>query len=114
MASYTSPIKLTEEEMKECKLILQNNLTMLRKTLFLSQTELGLRTGINRMRLSSIEQRKYLMSWDMFTSLFLVFMMNESTNLIITKKKLFPDKLFLFFQCKREYESIDDFIFCNK
>ena len=52
-------VTLTEEEIKEYKETLANNLVALRKMLYLSQTEFGNRTGISRIRLSMIECGKY-------------------------------------------------------
>ena len=54
-------VTLSEEEIKEYKETLANNLVALRKMLYLSQTEFGNRTGISRIRLSMIECGKYEM-----------------------------------------------------
>lgn len=104
-----SMVVLTEDEMKECKEILADNLVALRKMLYLSQTEFGNRTGISRIRLSMIECGKYEMTWSQFTSILLVFFMNRSTKQIIFRKKLFSDRLYAFLQCKHEDEDIDSF-----
>ena len=103
-------IELSEQEIKEYKAILAANLVMLRKMLYLSQSELGNRTGISRIRLSMIECGKYEMTWSQFTSILFVFFMNRSTKQIIIKKNLFPDKLYAYLQCKHTDEDIDGFI----
>lgn len=100
-------IELTEEERKEAKAILCENLVTLRKNLFLSQTEFGNRTGISRIRLSMIECGKYEMTWSQFTSILLIFLTNRSTNHAIIKNKMFSEKLYLYLQCKREGEELD-------
>ena len=104
-----SIIELTEQEIKEYKEILATHLVALRKMLYLSQTEFGNRTGISRIRLSMIECGKYEMTWSQFTSILFIFFMNRSTKQIIFRKKLFPDKLFAYLQCKHEDEDIDGF-----
>ena len=76
-----SRIELTDEERREAKAVLRDNLVSLRKNLFLSQTEFGNRTGISRIRLSMIECGKY--------------------------EKMFNEKLYLYLQCKREGEELD-------
>ena len=98
-------VTLSEEEIKECKETLANNLVALRKMLYLSQTEFGNRTGISRIRLSMIECGKYEMTWSQFTSILFIFFMNRSTKQIIFRKKLFPDKLFAYLQCVKEGEA---------
>ena len=103
-------ITLSEEEIKEYKKILAQNLVALRKVLYLSQTEFGNRTGISRIRLSMIECGKYEMTWSQFTSILFVFFMNRSTKQIIFRKGLFPDKLFAYLQAKHEDEDADCFI----
>ena len=102
-------VVLTPEESKEYKEMLADNLVALRKVLYLSQTEFGNRTGISRIRLSMIECGKYEMTWSQFTSILFVFVMNRSTKQIIFRKKLFPDKLFAYLQCKQEDEDLDGF-----
>lgn len=102
-------VVLSKEEIKECKSILANNLVALRKMLYLNQTEFGNRTGISRIRLSMIECGKYEMTWSQFTSILFVFFMNRSTKQIIFRKKLFPDRLWAYLQCKHEDEDIDGF-----
>ncbi len=99
----------TEEEIKEYKNTLAENLVALRKILHLSQTEFGARTGVSRIRLSMIECGKYEMTWSQFTSFLLVFMMNRSTKQIIFRKKMFPDTLYAFLQCKHADEDLDGF-----
>lgn len=102
-----SRIELTDEERREAKAVLRDNLVSLRKNLFLSQTEFGNRTGISRIRLSMIECGKYEMTWSQFTSILLIFLTNRSTNHIILKSKMFNEKLYLYLQCKREGEELD-------
>lgn len=102
-----SRIELTDEERREAKAVLRDNLVSLRKNLFLSQTEFGNRTGISRIRLSMIECGKYEMTWSQFTSILLIFLTNRSTNHIILKSKMFSEKLYLYLQCKREGEELD-------
>ena len=102
-----SRIELTDEERREAKAVLRDNLVSLRKNLFLSQTEFGNRTGISRIRLSMIECGKYEMTWSQFTSILLIFLTNRSTNHIILKGKMFNEKLYLYLQCKREGEELD-------
>ena len=94
---------------REYKETLADNLVALRKMLYLSQTEFGNRTGISRIRLSMIECGKYEMTWSQFTSILFVFFMNRSTKQIIFRKKLFPDKLFAYLQCKHVDEDLDGF-----
>ena len=102
-----SRIELTDEERREAKAVLRDNLVSLRKNLFLSQTEFGNRTGISRIRLSMIECGKYEMTWSQFTSILLIFLTNRSTNHILLKSKMFNEKLYLYLQCKREGEELD-------
>lgn len=102
-----SRIELTDEERREAKAVLRDNLVSLRKNLFLSQTEFGNRTGISRIRLSMIECGKYEMTWSQFTSILLICLTNRSTNHIILKSKMFSEKLYLYLQCKREGEELD-------
>ncbi len=102
-------VVLTKEEIKEFKETLADNLVALRKMLYLSQTEFGNRTGISRIRLSMIECGKYEMTWSQFTSILFVFFMNRSTKQIIFRKKLFPDRLYAYLQCKHEDEDLDEF-----
>ena len=102
-----SRIELTDEERREAKAVLRDNLVSLRKNLFLSQTEFGNRTGISRIRLSMIECGKYEMTWSQFTSILLIFLTNRSTNHIILKSKMFSEKLYLYLQCKIEGEELD-------
>lgn len=107
MKYVSTTVKLSKEEMDECKKILATNLKMLRSSLFLSQTELGKRAGISRMRLSSIECGKYNMTWDQFTSLLLIFIINRRSNIVIQSKDMFPTKLYQFLQCKNDFEAVD-------
>lgn len=65
-----SRIELTDEERREAKAVLRDNLVSLRKNLFLSQTEFGNRTGISRIRLSMIECGKYEMTWSQLLPFF--------------------------------------------
>ena len=91
-------VVLTKEEIKEFKETLADNLVALRMMLYLSQ-----------IRLSMIECGKYEMTWSQFTSILFVFFMNRSTKQIIFRKKLFPDRLYAYLQCKHEDEDLDGF-----
>ena len=102
-------VTLSEETMNQLKDALAEALPSLRKILCLSQNDFGARTGVSRIRLSMIECGKYEMTWSQFTSILFVFFMNRSTKQIIFRKKLFPDKLFAYLQCKHEDEDLDGF-----
>ena len=81
-------VVLTKEEIKEFKETHPDNLVALR---------------------NMIECGKYEMTWSQFTSILFVFFMNRSTKQIIFRKKLFPDRLYAYLQCKHEDEDLDGF-----
>lgn len=54
-----------------------DKLPEIRKSLKLSQTELGLRVGLSRQSISSIERRSVPLNWDTFLAICLVILVND-------------------------------------
>lgn len=74
---------MDEEQKRVLMTNLTANLPMLRKQLFLSQTEMGTIIGMSRSSLAAIESGKRRMTWSTFLSLLLVFMHNEETGRLL-------------------------------
>ncbi|MDR1410414.1 MAG: helix-turn-helix domain-containing protein [Oscillospiraceae bacterium] len=73
-----------------------DNLGILRKKLKLTQAELAKRIGVSRQTLMDIENKKRLMTWSIFMSLFAVFRENEDTSALLVFYSISTDELTKF------------------
>jgi DNA-binding XRE family transcriptional regulator len=73
-----------------------DNLGILRKKLKLTQAELAKRIGVSRQTLMDIENKKRLMTWGVFMSLFGVFRENEDTSSLLVFYSISTEELTKF------------------
>ena len=62
---------------------MSENLQELRNSLHLSQTELGEYVSVSRQTISEIERGEYHMSWNQFTSFYMVFGANKASHEVL-------------------------------
>lgn len=72
------------------------NLVILRKKLSLTQVDLAKRIGVSRQTLMDIENRKRLMTWNVFMSLYGLFRENEDTSSLLVFCSISTDELSKF------------------
>lgn len=75
-----------------------NNLPALRKRLDLTQADLAAKIGIGRSSLTSIENKKRPMTWNMFLSLVFIFTKNAETDKLLNAMEIYTDELNDFIQ----------------
>lgn len=73
---------------KELCLKMAALLPVLRNVLGLSQTELGEHVSVSRQTISEIERGVYQMSWNQFTSFYLVFGGNKASHDVLADNEL--------------------------
>lgn len=69
------------------------NLPTLRKKLGISQDELSEKIGVSRSTIAGIENKKRVMSWNMFLALLLIFITNEDTDKLLNVMEIYTDEL---------------------
>ena len=72
-----------QAEKDQLKVQMSEMLSCLRKSLGLSQTELGEMAEVSRQTISEIERGLYDMSWNQFTSFLTVFLINDESRVIL-------------------------------
>ena len=87
-----------KQEKSELIEILTNALPVLRASIGISQGEIAEYIGVSRQTYCALEQKKRLMSWNTFLSLFLFFISNNETNNLLKNKKGFIAQVYEFLQ----------------
>lgn len=98
-------MKLTAAEKRDMMTTMANYLPSMRKMLRLSQTDFGDLCGVSRARISAIECGDVKMTWYQFNAFLLVLIVNPETKKWIVNMKVFPEKLFSFYQKRSEGET---------
>ena len=70
-----------------------DNLPTLRKRLDMTQADLAAKIGVGRSSLTSIENKKRPMTWNMFLSLILIFTKNKETDRLLNVMEIYTDEL---------------------
>lgn len=109
MKNFPDTVELSEQEINDIRVNVSGRLTEIRKMLFLSQIEFGDKTGISRIRLSSIEHGHDLLTWSQVLSVTLLCMFNRQTAQYMFRTRMLPQRFFQFIQCKYENEPADYF-----
>lgn len=86
------------KEKEELIEILTDALPILRASIGISQGELADFIGISRQTYCALEQKKRIMSWNTFLSLFLFFTSNNKANNLMKAKKGFIEQVIEFLQ----------------
>lgn len=81
---------------------LTSSLPVLRASISISQGEIAEYIGISRQTYCTIELGKRKMSWNTFLSLFLFFISNEASNVLLKAKKGFIAQVYTFLQFEPE------------
>jgi len=100
-------IKLTASEKQEYMNIMADYLPSMRKLLRLSQTDYSALCGVSRARISAIECKDVKMTWYQFSAFLAVFLMNKETRRMILNLHIFPDRLFAYYQNKKEGDTME-------
>lgn len=76
--------------------LLVDELPSLRAKLGISQDELAKRIGVSRQTVSSIESKRREASWNLFLSMFIFFISNESTYSMLRLQKGFISSVYKY------------------
>lgn len=86
-------IDIPNDERESLIEILTEELPVLRAKIGISQNDLSKMIGVSRQTYSSIETKKWKMTWNMFLSLLFVFRYNDKTSEILERVGVFPESL---------------------
>ena len=82
-----------EEHMKEVLIRnMTDNLPTLRCKMGISQVRLAEMIGVGRCTVTSIENHKRPMTWNMFLSLLMIFTNNEETKKLLVPMEIYTDE----------------------
>lgn len=102
-------IDISKEKELLCK-HMSEILPALRASLQLSQTELGEYVSVSRQTISEIERGEYHMSWNQFTSFYMVFGSNKASHEVLEDNNLSVQDIapaILVTKCKDSKENND-------
>ncbi len=81
---------------------LTSSLPILRASISISQGEIAEYIGILRQTYCAMELGRKRMSWNTFLSLFLFFISNQASNVLLKTKKVFIAQVYTFLQFEPE------------
>ncbi len=84
---------MNEEKKKELIANMTDNLPTLRKKMGITQEGLAEIIGVSRSTIATIERKKKTMSWNMFLSLILIFIINSKTDKLLAVMEIYTDEL---------------------
>ena len=78
-----------------------NDMPSLRVKLGISQNDLALRVGVSRQTINAVELKKRELTWNLFLSLFVFFVSNETTYEFMKLRKGFVASVYQYLSVEK-------------